>query len=166
MDPYQQELQDCLPDLWRYACALCRDPDIADDLVQDCAERALNKRALWRPTGPLKPWLIKMLLNLHRSERRTYIRRSKLVPVVQVPDDAPDIDRLSPALDLNDTARAMSLLPSEQREALLTVVVGGLSYKDAAKALNIPIGTLMSRLGRARASLRTSLEHSAKEDTA
>ncbi|WP_114286261.1 RNA polymerase sigma factor [Candidatus Halocynthiibacter alkanivorans] len=157
-DPFQTELQSCLPDLWRYACALCRDRDLADDLVQDCAERALRKRALWRPRGPLKPWLMKMLLNLWRNHCKKHARSAALPAF----DPAGDLtlvapDHLSGALDLGDTARALAQLPEEQREALLTVVLGGLSYKDAARTLGIPAGTLMSRLGRARAALRQAI---------
>lgn len=154
MQAYRQELQDCLPDLWRYAYALCRNVDTADDLVQDCAERALRKHQLWHPTSPLKPWLIKMLRNIHLNQIRALKSRPNTVPMDVIINEPAAADSHSGQLALSDTSQALSALPEEQREVLLLVVLGGLSYKDAAASLDIPIGTLMSRLGRARAKLR------------
>ncbi len=154
MPEFRTQLQDCLPDLWRYAYALTRDRTMADDLVQDCAERALRKRDLWKQTGALKPWLMKMLLNLYRNHLRTQSRRPQLVAMDDMHHDPAAPDALDQKLALSQTARAMKKLPDDQREALLLVVLGGVSYKQAAVALNVPLGTLMSRLGRARAKLR------------
>ena len=154
MPEFRTQLQDCLPDLWRYAYALTRDRNMADDLVQDCAERALRKRDLWEQTGALKPWLMKMLLNLYRNQLRTQSRRPYLVAMDDMHHDPAAPDALDQKLALSQTARAMQKLPEDQREALLLVVLGGVSYKQAAEALNVPLGTLMSRLGRARAKLR------------
>jgi len=153
MASFHDQLQDSLPDLWRYAFALSRDRVLADDLVQDCAERAIRKRALWMPGRPLKPWLMKMLLNLFRNHHaRTRGRR--MVPLDDsLADPARSADD-NGRLELAATARALEKLPDDQREALLLVVVGGLDYGDAAKALGIPQGTLMSRISRARAKLR------------
>ncbi len=158
MSIFERELQQCLPDLWRYAHALTRNRDLADDLVQDCAERALRKRRLWRPTGPLKPWLMKMLLNLYRNQRRSEARRPRLV-AIDADDPAHEAraaDPLAARLDLADLSHAVAALPGEQREALLLVVLGGLSYKEAAEVLDIAQGTLMSRIARARAALRAA----------
>ncbi len=154
MPEFRSQLQDCLPDLWRYAYALTRDRSRADDLVQDCAERALRKRDLWQQTGALKPWLMKMLLNLYRNQMRSQSRRPQLVAMDDMHHDPAAPDALDQKLALSQTARAMKKLPDDQREALLLVVLGGVSYKQAAVALNVPLGTLMSRLGRARAKLR------------
>ena len=154
MPEFRTQLQDCLPDLWRYAYALTRDRTIADDLVQDCAERALRKRDLWKQTGALKPWLMKMLLNLYRNHLRTQSRRPQLVAMDDMHHDPAAPDALDQKLALSQTARAIKKLPDDQREALLLIVLGGVSYKQAAVALNVPLGTLMSRLGRARAKLR------------
>lgn len=154
MPEFRSQLQDCLPDLWRYAYALTRDRTTADDLVQDCAERALRKRDLWKQTGALKPWLMKMLLNLYRNQLRTQSRRPQLVAMDDMHHDPAAPDVLDQKLALSQTARAMKKLPDDQREALLLIVLGGVSYKQAAVALNVPLGTLMSRLGRARAKLR------------
>jgi len=159
MSAYEEQLQACLPDLWRYGYALCRNRDQADDLVQDCAERALRKRHLWRPTAALKPWLMKMLVNLYRNQVRDQSRRPVLVAMDTGAREPAAPDGLAARLHLGDCARALQVLPEEQREALLLVVIGGLSYKDAAAALGLPLGTLMSRLGRARAALREATDN-------
>jgi len=157
MNNFRHLLQDCLPDLWRYAFALTRDRNLADDLVQDCAERALRKQALWQQTGALKPWLMKMLLNLYRNQLRGQNRRPRLVAMDEMNSEPASVEDLEQKLALAQTARAMQKLPDDQREALLMVVLGGVSYKQAAEALDIPIGTLMSRLGRARSKLRNMM---------
>ncbi len=164
MPEFRTQLQDCLPDLWRYAYALTRDRTMADDLVQDCAERALRKRDLWKQTGALKPWLMKMLLNLYRNQLRTQSRRPQLVAMDDMHHDPAAPDALDQKLALSQTARAMKKLPDDQREALLLVVLGGVSYKQAAAALNVPLGTLMSRLGRARAKLRELMADASTAD--
>jgi len=158
MDKFQDRLEAALPDLWRYAFALTRDHARADDLVQDCAERALRKRLLWRPSGPLKPWLMRIMLNIFRNDLRAPARRKALVPVDEMADRLAAPDRLDDRLQLNATMRALDALSKDQREALLLVVLGGLSYTDAAETLDIPMGTLMSRLGRARKRLRQLLD--------
>jgi RNA polymerase sigma-70 factor (ECF subfamily) len=148
------EIAACVPALRRYARALTHDRDRADDLVQDCLERAVRKRALFRPIGPVRTWLFTMLLNVYRNDLRHRRREPIALPLEELPAPlvAPDVsqDRLA----LADTARAMTALAHEQREALLLIVVEGLSYAEAAEVLGVPLGTLMSRLGRARETLR------------
>jgi RNA polymerase sigma-70 factor, ECF subfamily len=154
MDAFLDEIEGCVPALRRYARALTRDADRADDLVQDCLERALKKRLLFRPLGPVRPWLFTILLNLLRNQARAARRNSIATPLDSLATEpsigAPQIDRLA----LVETARAIETLPSEQREALLLVVLEGFSYEEAARILGIPQGTLMSRIARARATLR------------
>lgn len=148
------EITACVPALRRYAHALTRNPDRADDLVQDTVERAIRKQGLWRPTGPLQAWLFRMLLNLYRNDARSRRRRGDQIPIdglaVELAVPAPQPGRVA----LAELAQAIALLPADQREALLLVVLEGMSYADAAGVLGIPAGTLMSRLGRARAALR------------
>ncbi|MDQ7070254.1 MAG: RNA polymerase sigma factor [Rhodobacterales bacterium] len=165
MKQFQTQLQACLPDLWRYAFALCRDRTLADDLVQDCAERALRKQALWQQEGALKPWLMKLLLNLYRNQIRHQSRRPRLVAMEDLTVEPAAIEALEGKLALAQTARAIQELPDDQREVLLMVVLGGVSYKQAAEALDVPMGTLMSRLGRARAKLRERMADTPQKQT-
>jgi RNA polymerase sigma-70 factor (ECF subfamily) len=154
MQSFLDEIEACVPALRRYARALTRNPDRADDLVQDCLERAIRKQALWQPTGPLKGWLFRILLNLYRNELRLARRRGDHVPVDTLLVE-PAVAPAQPGrIALNELSRAIATLVDDQREALLLVVLEGLSYSEAAAALDIPMGTLMSRLGRARAALR------------
>lgn len=153
MTSFHEQLETSLPDLWRYAFSLTRDRTAADDLMQDCAERAMRKRFLWIPSRPLKPWLMKILLNTYRNQ----YRRAATMRLTNADENQVEMS-ISPnhdlRLELAETARGISQLPAEQREALLIVVVGGLGYNDAANALGIAQGTLMSRISRARAKLR------------
>jgi RNA polymerase sigma-70 factor (ECF subfamily) len=152
---FLDELEACVPALRRYARALTRNADRADDLVQDCLERAIRKRRLWAPTGSLQGWLFRILLNIHRNEARHQRRRGGEISIdsllVEPAVPAPQPGRIA----LAEMARAVDALPEDQRQALLLVVLGGASYQDAATSLGIPAGTLMSRLSRARAALRT-----------
>lgn len=143
-----------MPALRRYARALTHDIDRADDLVQDCLERAIARRGLFRPQGPVRPWLFTILTNLHRNSLRQARRRGAMVQLDAVPE--PAIEAPQPGhLALAELARALDALPLDQKEALLLVTLEGLSYHDAAAILHVPLGTLMSRLGRARAALRS-----------
>lgn len=154
MTAFLDEIQACVPALRRYARALTRNADQADDLVQDCIERALRKRGLFRPTGPMQAWLYRMLLNLYRNGLRQTRRRGDHVPIesllVEPSTAAPQPGRIA----LAEMSRAIDQLPGDQREALLLVVLEGVSYEEAAGILEIPAGTLMSRLYRARTALR------------
>ena len=155
MQQFLDEIEESVPALRRYARALTRNADRADDLVQDCIERAIRKQGLWKPTGPLRAWLFRILLNLYRNEVRTSRRRGDHLPVETLLVE-PSVAPAQPGrIALAEMARAIDSLAAEQREALLLVVLEGMSYAEAAEAIGIPIGTLMSRLGRARAALRT-----------
>lgn len=154
MGDFLGEIEAAVPALRRYARALTRDIDRADDLVQDCLERALVKRGLFRPLGPVRAWLFAMLVNLHRNSLRGAKRRGEAVDLDAVPE--PSVPPPQPGhLALVELDRAIGTLPLEQKEALLLVTLEGLSYAEAARILEIPVGTLMSRLGRARATLRS-----------
>lgn len=155
MSDFATDLEACLPDLWRYAMSLTRDRDLADDIVQDCLERAWRKRWLRRASLPMKPWLMKILLNTWRNHLRRAPVRAASQHVELTPEMAPALAATpEERLHLQDVARRVVGLPDDQREALLMVVVGGMSYADAAETLGVPQGTLMSRLSRARARLR------------
>lgn len=148
------EIEACVPALRRYARALTRDIDRADDLVQDCLERAIARRGLFRPRGPVRAWLFTILTNIHRNDLRNSKRRGEIVQIDSIPE--PAVQAPQPGhLALAELGRALETIPLEQKEALLLVTLEGLSYQDAANILDIPVGTLMSRLGRARSALRT-----------
>ena len=156
---FLDEIKATVPALRRYARALTRNADRADDLVQDCLERAIRKRSLFAPTGPLQAWLFRILINLWRNDLRFERRRGDHVPIDSLVSEpavaAPQPGRIA----LAEMSRAIDRLPDDQREALLLVVIDGASYQEAAGILGIPTGTLMSRLGRARAALRTMTGH-------
>jgi len=154
MPEFLDEIEACVPALRRYARALTHNVDRADDLVQDCIERALRKHRLFRPRGPLRPWLFKILLNLFRNQHRHDKRHAPPLPleglIAEPAQPAPQPGRLA----LAEMARALQQLPDDQRAALLLIVLEGFSYSEAAELLGVPMGTLMSRLARARAALR------------
>ena len=145
-----------LPQLRRYARALTGDRAWADDLVQDTAERALARWSAFRPDSNLRAWLLTILRHLYIDQLRG--RREIAVDEESAPWrnlEAPqgEVDGLM----LRDLQRALYCLPVEQREVLLLVCVEDLSYQEASKALGVPIGTVMSRLSRAREHLRVLL---------
>jgi RNA polymerase sigma-70 factor (ECF subfamily) len=151
---FLDEIEATVPALRRYARALTRNADRADDLVQDCLERAIRKRNLFTPTGPVQAWLFRMLINIWRNDLRFERRRGDQIPIDSLIAE-PSVAPAQPGrIALSEMSRAIDRLPDDQREALLLVVLEGLSYHDAAAALGIPDGTLMSRLSRARAALR------------
>ena len=154
MSRFLDEIEDCVPALRRYARALTGDADVADDLVQDCLERAIRKSRLWHPTGPLRAWLFKILVNVYRNDLRRRRRRPDPIPLDTMSAEPHAAAAQDGRLALAETARALQYLTDDQREALLLVGLEGLSYRDAAHVLGIPVGTLMSRLGRARAALK------------
>lgn len=146
------EIEASIPALRRYARGLTRDRDAADDLVQDCLERAVAKRHLWRRDGPVLHWLYRIMTNRHRDG----LRRAgpQLVAIDSLAEPPSQPGGQEARLDLRALQDAMMRLPADQRRALLLVAVEGLSFDEAARVLDIPKGTLMSRLARARASLR------------
>lgn len=148
---FLDEIEACLPSLRRYAFALLRNRDAADDLVQDTLERALSRRHLWRGDGPLRAWLFRILLNRFRDDRR---RDRTALSVVGAMIDPPVSGGQDERLDLREVHEAMGRLPPDQRAALLLVGLEGMSLAEAARILELPEGTLASRLGRARAELR------------
>ena len=150
-------MEAAIPGLRRYALALTRDADAADDLLQDCLERALTRRRLWRPTGTVKSWLFIILHNQFISDRRQMSRRAGDVPMQDaLEQSAPDNPMANVALA--ETARAIEALSLEQRTTLLLAAVEGLTYAEAASATGVPVGTIMSRLARARRALADRME--------
>lgn len=147
-----------IPALRRYARALLRDVTAADDLVQDCLERALSHG--WQRRGDeLRPWLFAILHNLAVNRLKQMKRRGAHLTL----DDAPAAAvsrRVTPEDHLRhrDLMRAVDALAEDQRAVLLLVSVEGLSYAEAARVLSIPAGTVMSRLARARDRVMQMME--------
>ncbi|WP_370674705.1 sigma-70 family RNA polymerase sigma factor [Pleomorphomonas sp. PLEO] len=158
MSSFLDDIETLVPALRRYARALTRNTDQADDLVQDCLERAITKQSLWRPIGPLRPWLFKIMINLYRNDRRRQRNSLEQEPLDVLPFEPSSPATQGARLALAETAAALQRLPAEQREALLLVALEGMSYAEAASALDIPQGTLMSRIARAREALRTMVD--------
>ncbi len=144
-----------IPRLRRYARALTGRADAADDLVQETLQRALEKWRLWQRERDLRPWLFSIMHNLHVDGRR----RDHRVDFCADDDLPVPVQRASQAdaLELRDLECALALLPPEQREVLLLVGLEELSYAEVARALQIPQGTVMSRLSRARTRLKAIL---------
>jgi RNA polymerase sigma factor (sigma-70 family) len=149
------ELQ--IPALRRYAYALVRDHDMADDLVQDTLERALTHRASRRDDGDLRAWLFAIQRNLYVSAYRRRQRWGAPVALDEA-DLPPSAARQEGTLEVRDVLAALDQLPEEQRSLLLLVGVEDFSYEEAARILGMPVGTVMSRLSRARQRLRAMME--------
>src|SRR5689334_8388 len=149
-------LEEQIPALRRYAFALVRDHDAADDLVQDCLERALSRWYLRRAEGDLRAWLFTILRNLYINAYRARKRRGVGVAIDEAQSSiAPEQEA---GLQARDVLAAIDQLSEEQKSLLLLVGVEDLSYEQAARVLAIPIGTVMSRLFRARQRLRILME--------
>ena len=143
-----------IPRLRRYARALASDRAAADDLVQDTLERAWSKFHLYRRGTDLRAWLFTVMHNVYVNQ----LRSAKVSAVLD--EDMPELARPARETDglvLRDLDAAIRRLPPEQREVLLLVALEEMSYDSAAQALGIPIGTVMSRLARAREKLRAML---------
>ncbi len=144
-----------LPGLRRYARALLRDPDAADDLVQDCLARAIERIAQWRLDESPRRWLFAIMHNLFVDQSRARRRQPPTASLDtgatgQVAEPPGQMDNLIFA----EVVAALQALPDDRREALILVGIEGMSYRDAADVLGVPVGTLMSRLGRGRIQLR------------
>jgi RNA polymerase sigma-70 factor (ECF subfamily) len=146
----RRELEGLIPSLRRYARGLAGDRHTADDLVQDCLVLALDRERQFRGER-LAPWVFAILSNVGRSRHRTRRRAPPMAPLGEVADGGTD-----PAMR-TALFSALSALPEEQRKALLLTTVEGFSYEETANILGVPLGTVMSRIWRARTSLAERL---------
>ncbi|MXQ14083.1 sigma-70 family RNA polymerase sigma factor [Microvirga makkahensis] len=140
--------------LRRYARSLARDEAQAEDLVQDTLVRAYERRGSFRQGGNLRGWLLSILHNAFIDNRRRQVAELRRVEQAASLADTAAPPEQESRVRLQQVQTAFMSLPDEQRAALHLVAIEGLSYQEAAAALKIPVGTLMSRLGRARAALR------------
>jgi RNA polymerase sigma-70 factor (ECF subfamily) len=146
-----------LPRLRRFARSLSRNQHDADDLTQVVVERALRSLGQFRPGASLVSWMFGIMKNAWIDSRRARARRGE----VALPEDSgehPAVSPLDTDANLWSVSEAMSKLPEEQRLAIALVLVEGMSYREAADLLEIPIGTLTSRLARGRTALAAALE--------
>ena len=156
---FRKEVAGHVPHLRRFARALSGDAALADDLVQDCIERALRKQHLFDETRNLKTWLFTILRNLFVSGLR---RRTGEMAIKNVDDLVAGEDATLPeqehGLAIAEIGQALDRLPATHREVVLLVALEDMSYREVAEITGVPIGTVMSRLSRARSSLRTLLK--------
>ena len=136
--------------------ALTRDAARADDLVQSCLVRAIAKEHLWEPGTDLRAWLFTILHNQNVNDIRRSVREGVVVAVEDVAPVLTVAPRAGASLQLRDLERAIRLLPEEQRQVILLVGLEGMRYEEVAAVLDIPIGTVRSRLSRGREMLRRS----------
>jgi RNA polymerase sigma-70 factor (ECF subfamily) len=153
------QVEPLIPALRRYARAMLRDGELADDLVQDCLERVVRKWEARRRAEDTRQWVFAIAHNLAVNKLRQDMRRGIHVAL----EDVDESNMIAPPAQEHrvrhaELMRALEALPIEQRSVVLLVSVEDLSYAEAAEALGIPIGTVMSRLARGRERLQKALD--------
>jgi RNA polymerase sigma-70 factor (ECF subfamily) len=153
--PFEDQLAALLPRLRRFAHALSRNPADADDLTQAAIERALKSKAQWQPGTRLDSWCYRIARNLWIDTARARSRKEKLEAP---PEEAERVgedprEAIHASLDLKRMMVAMERLPDEQREVVALILIEGFGYREAAEMLDLPIGTVSSRLVRGRTAL-------------
>ena len=154
MSNIAQLLEPQIPRLRRYARTLTKDVSRADDLVQSCLVRALAKEHLWEPGTDLRAWLFTILHNQHVNDVRRLVREGIVVSIDDVTSRLSASPTVEASLDLSDVEQAIASLPRDQREVILLAGREGMRYEEMAEALGVPVGTVRSRLSRARSRLR------------
>jgi RNA polymerase sigma-70 factor, ECF subfamily len=156
-DPLQRELPQLLPRLWRFALRLTRNTSDAEDLVQRCCVRALERRLQWRPGSAMLSWLFSIMHSIWLNELRSAQRRREASldsgDAFALEDVAASSGDPEQGLWYRQVMVAVEQLPEAQRLVMLLVAVEGMSYREAADVLAVPIGTVMSRLSRARLTI-------------
>ena len=158
MTDFHQRLEEEIPRLRRYARALTRNAVRADDLVQETLVRALRKEHLWQPDTDLRAWLFTIMHNLNVNEVRRAIRDDATVDLENCSESLTATTDPTASRQLRELDHALAQLPEEHRQVILLVGLEGMSYEDAAAILNVPIGTIRSRLSRGRDVLRKLLD--------
>jgi RNA polymerase sigma-70 factor, ECF subfamily len=152
----QEQIVALLPRLRRFARNLVRNPHDADDVVQIAVERALLHLDQWRSDARLDSWLFKILRNAWIDEVRARARRAKILMPEEAGEQIGEAT-MEREIDRWSAETALARLPEDQRLAVGLVLIEGLSYKDAAEVLDVPVGTLTSRLARGREALQEML---------
>jgi RNA polymerase sigma-70 factor, ECF subfamily len=157
MPDFRRELVELLPRLRRFASVLTRSHDDAEDVVQAAVERALRHADSWQQGSRLDSWLYKIMQNLWRDELRAHRRRAEPLDSHADIAGADGRDVTLRHIQSNEARQVLEELPEEQRVVIALVVLEGMSYQQTADILEVPVGTVMSRLARARARLAASL---------
>jgi len=152
-DPHR-DIEAEIPRLRRYARALTRDVVAADDLVQDCLTRALGKLHLWQDGTDLRAWLFTILHNQYVNYIRRAVREGSAVGLNESEPLLSRAPQQGKRLEMRDLERAIAKLPEEQRIVILLVGLEGMRYEEVAVVLDVPVGTIRSRLSRGREALR------------
>lgn len=152
---FEDELAALLPRLRRFAHALSRNPSDADDLAQATIERALKSKAQWQPGTKLDSWSYRIMRNLWIDTVRSRNRKERVEAPAEEGDSLGEDPRpgIEAAIDLQRIMAAMERLPDEQREVVALILIEGFGYREAAEMLELPIGTVSSRLVRGRTAL-------------
>ena len=154
MTDLSRKIEAEIPRLRRYARALTRDAVAADDLVQDCLVRGLAKQHLWKEGTDLRAWLFTILHNQYVNQVRRAVREGAAVAVSDTEPSLTHAAEQGHRLDLRDLDRALAKLPEEQRTVILLVGLEGMRYEAVAEIIDVPVGTVRSRLSRGREALR------------
>ena len=163
MTDYARLLEAEIPRLRRYARALTRDVTRADDLVQSCLTRAIAKQHLWQPGTDLRAWLFTILHNQYVNDVRRSVREADTIELSEAPQLTVQSNAIA-SLELRDLETALGKLQPEQREVILLVGLEGMAYEEVAAVLEIPVGTVRSRLSRGRDQLRLLMGMEAKNE--
>jgi len=158
MSEFHRLIEEQIPRLRRYARALSSNRAQADDLVQETLVRALVKKHLWQPGTNLRAWLFTIMHNQYVNVVRRSIRDGMVVDIEELSATLRATTDPSASRKLRELERGLSLLPLRQRQVILLVGLEGMSYEDTAEILEIPIGTVRSRLSRGRETLRKHLD--------
>ena len=156
-DIFKDELTGLIPQMRAFARSLCRDAVAADDLAQDALLKAWNNRASYQPGTNMKAWTFMILRNQFYSDKRRSWRSSQLDPEVAERTLEAASNPIA-SLELDEVRRALACLPDDQREALILIGAGGLSYEEVSEICGCAIGTIKSRVSRARDRLAAIIE--------
>jgi len=159
MQNFEDQLLGQLPALRRYARALCGDVERADDLLQDVVERALNKRSLFQPGSNFKAWIFTLIRHQHISNARR-----KIVAFEEFQDNEHSSTSVADQGNVaKDMSSALQSIDEQQRQIVLLVGLEGMTYKETSEILNIPVGTVMSKLARGRGKMRDWMKSQEKK---
>ena len=158
MSSFHNLIEHEIPRLRRYARALTRNPDRADDLVQETLLRAIRKSHLWQPGTDIRAWLFTIMHNHHVNMVRSVMRQDAMIDIEDMSSSLVATSDPTASRQLRELERALACLPDEQREVILLVGLEEMSYQETAQVLGVPVGTVRSRLSRGREALRRLMD--------